>query len=965
MSDSSRVREGNAALLEKDYSRAVKLYSELLESNNTPNDFQLFSNRAAAYFHMDLMRRCVKDCQSAINISPNASMPYYLKGLAHLKMGKAKLASRTYTVAYNTVIDVQFQRLFRRLSQIPTNELESQFDDIASVFDGNFTRERQTTVISGAGGTEEAVRSSSERGDEEERKVKGVPSSPSGEKGERMESEKGITGSGGVKGRREERDLVPQEGKKTNTVSTFQPDTTPSSRSLSEAEQLQGIQHIHTHLASGGGVQDIIRSTDFLDIPSKVGLGIYMVNSGFLAEAVEYFTSILKSHGPLSEVYVGRGTAFVLSSRFQEALKDFTSAIKLDKGSAEAWKRRGQTYSALGNVAKALQDMKESIRLEGEGGGGESYHQRALLYHTMQDYESALRDFETAVRLDPNLPLSWHFVGLCRNSLGDCETAIPCYKRAVELMPKLKEGWSSLGRAYKDLGQVEEAEKNFRISLGIDANYGHGYHQRAIMFHGTGRLVEAVGDLQRAIQCEPKNIEYRHLMGVTWHSLGKYKNALKEYETILDADPTHICWYQRELLLYQNFSRRMPLAAYNLDHELPPYFKEGWCKHYLPETLLRKFKYEMQSRTDVADIPSHAPPESIRGLLQYALRLGSRMQYTSQGFLRNRKQYLYCGMAAIEIAQSFRKYFEKEELTLDGRSSSGDRNPHRPDWRDLYDISVKWRQLSEPNDPVWWVDLLTQEQFEEGFGSQTAMLSGQTKVVRYSPCLDRAFQVMKNEMVVKWGLSRKEEIDGLRTPAEALAKFGNQALEISTRCHSIASPDRYFEGTRLTVQKKLPYGVDFSIRTPGTPQRWREYAQEMEYSFENLRSVFRELREGGERDVTKILNAVLDITFYWYNFMPLSRGTAACGFTTMIGLCHLFGFEFTATVPERVQLDWEAILTPTSEAFKKANMPWILTGLKPVEPDTLTSFPVVRDHFVDTASLQSIMIPTFCLGKGS
>ena len=32
---------------------------------------------------------------------------------------------------------------------------------------------------------------------------------------------------------------------------------------------------------------------------------------------------------------------------------------------------------------------------------------------------------------------------------------------------------------------------------------------------------------------------------------------------------------------------------------------------------------------------------------------------------------------------------------------------HEYNWRDFMDISVRWRQISEPSDPVWWVDRLT------------------------------------------------------------------------------------------------------------------------------------------------------------------------------------------------------------------------------------------------------------------
>ena len=53
--------------------------------------------------------------------------------------------------------------------------------------------------------------------------------------------------------------------------------------------------------------------------------------------------------------------------------------------------------------------------------------------------------------------------------------------------------------------------------------------------------------------------------------------------------------------------------------------------------------------------------------------------------------------------------------------------------RDVYDVAVRWRQVSEPFDPVFYIDGLTRAAFEEGFGLQTPMVSGQNLVVRYYP----------------------------------------------------------------------------------------------------------------------------------------------------------------------------------------------------------------------------------------
>jgi len=59
-------------------------------------------------------------------------------------------------------------------------------------------------------------------------------------------------------------------------------------------------------------------------------------------------------------------------------------------------------------------------------------------------------------------------------------------------------------------------------------------------------------------------------------------------------------------------------------------------------------------------------------------------------------------------------------------------------WRDWFQLSVRWRQLSEPNDSVWWIDGMPHESYHEGFGLQTPIVNGQWKTVRYYPYFKRA-----------------------------------------------------------------------------------------------------------------------------------------------------------------------------------------------------------------------------------
>lgn len=64
------------------------------------------------------------------------------------------------------------------------------------------------------------------------------------------------------------------------------------------------------------------------------------------------------------------------------------------------------------------------------------------------------------------------------------------------------------------------------------------------------------------------------------------------------------------------------------------------------------------------------------------------------------------------LAGAWFSHTSEDPLLVTGGSSNAE--AHVFDWRDAFDVLVLWRQLSEPNDPVWWVDLLTPEQFAEG-----------------------------------------------------------------------------------------------------------------------------------------------------------------------------------------------------------------------------------------------------------
>jgi hypothetical protein len=173
------------------------------------------------------------------------------------------------------------------------------------------------------------------------------------------------------------------------------------------------------------------------------------------------------------------------------------------------------------------------------------------------------------------------------------------------------------------------------------------------------------------------------------------------------------------------------------------------------------------------------------------------------------------------------------------------------------------------------------------------------------------------------------------------------------------------EGTRLTVQRKSnPDGFEFTIRTPGTPDRWKDYELEMASAWQEMQAVaVKDARRHNARRRADLdsygsgastadaaaaaaaaaaeaavaeeatyeasfadsaLEASLTVFFYWVNFGPLSRGSAACGYAVLRACLAAVGLGLRLpALPPAKQLDWEAILRPAPASFIAAVKPWL------------------------------------------
>ena len=156
--------------------------------------------------------------------------------------------------------------------------------------------------------------------------------------------------------------------------------------------------------------------------------------------------------------------------------------------------------------------------------------------------------------------------------------------------------------------------------------------------------------------------------------------------------------------------------------------------------------------------------------------------------------------------------------------------------------------------------------------------------------------------------------------------------------------------TRLTIVANNPEGFEFTIRTPGTPTRWKQYDAELCAVWGKLTAAVCENAnpeecqgEAKEAKEDAVCDLILTMFYYWVNFGPLSRGSAACGYIVLSGLMAAAGWRLTELLPTNVQMDWEAILRPSPEAFIAKARPWLRRTRR--REDVLEGVPSVPSAF--------------------
>uniref|UniRef100_A0A8D0VZZ6 Tetratricopeptide repeat domain 13 n=1 Tax=Sus scrofa TaxID=9823 RepID=A0A8D0VZZ6_PIG len=591
-------------------------------------------------------------------------------------------------------------------------------------------------------------------------------------------------------------------------------------------------------------------------------------------------------------------------------------------------------------------------------GRGIAYGKKGL--HDVKNAELALFELSRVITLEPDRPEVFE---------QRAEEAIESFKEALKQKVDFIDAYKSLGQAYRELGNFEAATESFQKALLLNQNHVQTLQLRGVMLYHHGSLQEALKNFKRCLQLEPYNEVCQYMKGLSHVAMGQFYEGIKAQTKVMlndplpgqKASPEYLkVKYLREYSRYLHAHLDTPLTEYNIDVDLPGSFKDHWAKN-LP-FLIEDYEEQPGLQPHIKDVlhqnfESYKP--EVQELVCVADRLGSLMQYETPGFLPNKRIHRAMGLAALEVMQAVQRTWTNSKVRMNGKT-------RLMQWRDMFDIAVKWRRIADPDQPVLWLDQMPARSLSRGFNNHINLIRGQVINMRYLEYFEKILHFIKDRILVYHGANNPKGLLEVREALEKVHKVEDllpimkqfntktkDGFTVNTKVPSLKDQGKEYDGFTITITGDKVGNILFSVETQTTEERTQLYHAEIDALYKDLTAKGKVLilsSEFGEADA--VCNLILSLVYYFYNLMPLSRGSSVIAYSVIVGALMASGKEVAGKIPKGKLVDFEAMTAPGSEAFSKIAKSWM--NLKSISPSYKT-LPSVSETFPTLRSMIEVL----------
>jgi tetratricopeptide (TPR) repeat protein len=262
----------------------------------------------------------------------------------------------------------------------------------------------------------------------------------------------------------------------------------------------------------------------------------------------------IKSNPDNAALYYQRSKTYDETGNLDSALSNARMAIVKDSSNASYYFYMTDLFMKKPSVKNAVITMERLI--QSQPNNKMAYIRLAELYIAMGKkdekgkYDESLKNIDKALKIDPNLPEAYFWLGFNYKEMKMTDKAIASFRKAVELKPDYTDAYVYLGllsEEKKDPKAVEYLTTAIRINpKDTAALYARGkYYQDIDSFQ------RAIDDYQKILQLDPGKRSANYGIGYCLYYLKKYDDALGYFSKVLLINPNDAAGHFGRSLCYE------------------------------------------------------------------------------------------------------------------------------------------------------------------------------------------------------------------------------------------------------------------------------------------------------------------------------------------------------------------------------------------------------------------------------
>jgi tetratricopeptide (TPR) repeat protein len=286
------------------------------------------------------------------------------------------------------------------------------------------------------------------------------------------------------------------------------------------------------------------------------------------------------THCGLANVYAQqagrqRGQAQALQTKVSSHCDQAVALAEEDQEiQAVAHVARGIAFSHTDDSGRAIDEFKAAVRLKPNY--PVTYIYLGNSYLKQNNPDAAIRWLQQAIRFNPRYEYAHYRLGEVYRTQGEDDLAIEAYRRA----PNIADAHNDLGKILAERQQYNEALAAFRQAIALNSRLAEAYSNLAWYIIEAGwqyetSLRQAVQSARRALQLN-QGTKYewhsRDVLGWSYYHWGRLDEAEREFRASIEKEPTKAQNRYHLALLYRargkdDQARQALIALFNETRE--------------------------------------------------------------------------------------------------------------------------------------------------------------------------------------------------------------------------------------------------------------------------------------------------------------------------------------------------------------------------------------------------------------